>query len=112
MVTVVLDIGDNGVVKVIEDDNYNGAGTMNVTKTLYTFDHDPDYDNRIKFLKDLCLDIGLSLGNKLDSKRLRVDLYKKPKDMSLMTKKELETNIMAAKRLLQRYEKELIKYET
>ena len=112
MVTVVLDIGDNGVVKIIEDDNYNGAGELNVTKTLYAFDQDPDYENRIKFLRDLCLDIGLSLGNKHDSKRLRVDLYKKPKDMSLMTKKELETNIMAAERLLQKYKKELEKYES
>ena len=55
MVTVVLDIGDNGVVKIIEDDNYNGNGEVNVTKTLYVFDGDPDYENRIKFLKDLCL---------------------------------------------------------
>ena len=106
------DIGDNGVVKIIEDDNYNGAGELNVTKTLYAFDQDPDYENRIKFLRDLCLDIGLSLGNKHDSKRLRVDLYKKPKDMSLMTKKELETSIMAAERLLQKYKKELEKYES
>ena len=112
MVTVVLDIADNGVVKIIEDDNYNGNGEVNVTKTLYVFDEDSDYENRIKFLKDLCLDIGLSVGNKDAQKRLNINLYKKPKDMSLMTKKELETSIMAADRLVEKYKKELKKYES
>lgn len=112
MVTVVLDIGDNGVVKIIEDDNYNGNGEVNVTKTLYVFDEDPDYENRIKFLKDLCLDIGLSMGNKDAQKRLNINLHKKPKDMSMMTKKELETQIMAAGRLVEKYKKELKKYES
>ena len=112
MVTVVLDIGDNGVVKIIEDDNYNGNGEVNVTKTLYAFDGDPDYENRIKFLKDLCLDIGLSIGNKDAQKRLNINLHKKSKDMSLMTKKELETSIMAAGRLVEKYKKELKKYES
>ena len=112
MVTVVLDIGDNGVVKIIEDDNYNGNGEVNVTKTLYVFDEDPDYENKIKFLKDLCLDIGLSIGNKDAQKRLNINLHKKSKDMSLMTKKELETSIMAAGRLVEKYKKELKKYES
>ena len=112
MITVVLDIADNGVVKIIEDDNYNGNGEINVTKTLYVFDEDPDYENKIKFLKDLCLDIGLSIGNKDDQKRLNINLYKKPKDMSMMTKKELETQIMGAERLLEKYKKELKKYES
>lgn len=112
MITIVLDIADNGVVKVIEDDNYNGNGEVNVTKTLYVFDGDPDYENRIKFLKDLCLDIGLSTGNINDHKRLNINLYKKPKDISLMTKKELETSIMGAERLLEKYKKELKKYES
>lgn len=112
MITVVLDIADNGVVKIIEDDNYNGNGEVNVTKTLYVFDEDPDYENRIKFLKDLCLDIGLNLGNINDQKRLNINLHKKPKDMSMMTKKELETQVMAAERLLEKYKKELKKYES
>lgn len=112
MVTIVLDIGDNGVVKIIEDDNYNGNGEINVTKTLYVFDGDHDYENRIKFLKDLCLDIGLSMGNKDAQKRLNINLHKKPKDMSMMTKKELETQIMAAGRLVEKYKKELKKYES
>lgn len=112
MITILLDIADNGVVKVIEDDNYNGNSEVNVTKTLYVFDGDPDYENRIKFLKDLCLDIGLSTGNINDQKRLNINLYKKPKNMSLMTKKELETSIMGAERLLEKYKKELKKYES
>jgi len=112
MVTIVLDIADNGVVKIIEDDNYNGNNEVNVSKTLYIFEDDPDYENRIKFLKDLCLDIGLNLGNIKDQKRLNINLHKKPKDMSLMTKKELETSIMAAERLVEKYKKELKKYES
>ena len=112
MVTVLIDIADNGVVKILQDDNYNGGGEINSNKIIYTFDGDPEYENRIKFLKDLCLDIGLSTGNINDQKRLNINLYKKPKDMSLMTKKELETSIMGAERLLEKYKKELKKYES
>jgi len=112
MVTVLIDIADNGVVKILQDDNYNGGGEMYSNKIIYAFDEDPDYENRIKFLKDLCLDIGLSMGNKDAQKRLNINLHKKPKDMSMMTKKELETQIMAAGRLVEKYKKELKKYES
>lgn len=112
MVTVLIDIADNGVVKILQDDNYNGGGEMYSNKIVYAFDEDPDYENRIKFLKDLCLDIGLSTGNKDAQKRLNINLHKKPKDMSMMTKKELETQIMAAGRLVEKYKKELKKYES
>lgn len=112
MVTVLIDIADNGVVKILQDDNYNGGGEIYSNKIIYTFDKDPDFENRINFLKDLCLDIGLNLGNINDQKRLNINLHKKPKDMSMMTKKELETQVMAAERLLEKYKKELKKYES
>ena len=70
MISVLLDIADNGVVKILEDDNVNGGGEQFVSKTLYTFDEDPDFKHRIRFLKDLCLDISLETGNDLDAKKL------------------------------------------
>ena len=72
MVTIVLDIADNGVVKVLEDDNINGAGESFISKTIYDFGDDGDFKNRIKFLKELCLDIGLQTGNDIDKKRLNM----------------------------------------
>lgn len=111
MVTIVLDIADNGVVKILEDDNVNGGGEMHVSKTLYDFEADPNFENRINFLKDLCLDIGLSLGSDLDKSKLNIAVRNKPKELGLMTKKELEASIGAAERLVEKYKKELKKYE-
>ena len=51
MVTLILDMADNGVIKTLEDDSINGAGEPFVSKFLYTFEDDKDFKNRIKFLK-------------------------------------------------------------
>tara|TARA_Y100000361_G_C11136274_1_gene332094 strand:- start:361 stop:705 length:345 start_codon:yes stop_codon:yes gene_type:complete len=112
MVTVILDMADNGVVKTIEDDNINGAGEPHVSKYLYTFEDDNDFKNRMNFLKELCLDIGLQLGSTLDPKRLNISVANKPKKIDELTHKELTSRITAAEKLLQDYKKQLEKYET
>ena len=112
MVTIILDIAENGVVRTLEDDNINGNGEMYAQKLLYSFDNDRDFKNRIKFLKDLCLDIGLGLGNKEDQKRLNIGLANKPKPASSLTHSELKKRISAAETLLKDYKKQLEKYET
>ena len=112
MVTIILDIAENGVVRTLEDDNINGNGELYAQKLLYSFDNDRDFKNRIKFLKDLCLDIGLELGHTEDQKRLRIDVHTKPKPTSALTHSELKKRISAAETLLKDYKKQLEKYET
>lgn len=110
MVTIVLDIADNGVVKILEDDNINGAGETFVSKTLYDFEGDGDFKNRIKFLKDLCLDIGLQTGNEIDKKRLAFIVGAGSKYKP--TKPEIKAKIVALEKLLVKYKKQLEEDET
>lgn len=110
MVTIVLDIADNGVVKVLEDDNINGAGESFISKVLYDFEGDSDFKNRIKFLKELCLDIGLQLGNDIDKKKLNISIGSGLKYKP--TKQELISKINACESLVAKYKKQLEDYET
>jgi hypothetical protein len=111
MVTIILDIAENGVVKTLEDDNINGNGELYAQKLLYSFDNDKDFSNRIKFIKDLCLEIGLELGNSEDAKRLNINVVSKAKKVDQLTSAELKTRINAAEKLLVEYKKQLEKYE-
>ena len=114
MVTVIIEMADNGVIKTLEDDSINGAGEPFVSKFLYTFEDDKDFKNRIKFLKELCLDVGLQMGSDLDPKKLEIKTVNKPKkkkEMDDLTKSELETYISEAKRMLKANKTVLEKYE-
>ena len=111
MITVVLDIADNGVVKVLEDDNINGAGETFISKTIYTFEDDFNFKNRIKFLNELCLDINLELGNELDEKKLKFIVGRGSKFKKELTIQEIKTQIKACESLLSKYKKELAKKE-
>ena len=110
MVTIVLDIADNGVVKILEDDNINGAGETFISKTLYDFDVDSDFKNRIKFLKELCLDIGLQTGNDIDKRKLNFVVGTGAKYKP--TKAELKLKITTLEKLLVKYKKQLEEDET
>jgi hypothetical protein len=107
MITVVLDIADNGIVKVLEDDNINGAGETFISKKIYTFNDDPSFKNRVQFLHDLCLDINLELGNDLDEKKLKFIVGHGPKFKKEMTITQLKAQIGACESLLVKYKKEL-----
>ena len=114
MVTVIIEMADNGVIKTLEDDSINGAGEPFVSKFLYTFEDDKDFKNRIKFLKELCLDVGLQMGSDLDPKKLEIKTVNKPKkkkEMDELTKSELETYISEAKKMLVANKKVIDKYE-
>ena len=114
MVTVIVEMADNGVIKTLEDDSINGAGEPFVSKFLYTFEDDKDFKNRIKFLKELCLDVGLQMGSDLDPKKLEIKTVNKPKkkkEMDDLTKSELENYISEAKKMLSANKTVLEKYE-
>jgi len=108
MVTVILDMADNGVIKTLEDDSINGAGEPFVSKFLYTFEDDKDFKNRIKFLKEICLDIGLQLGSDLDPKKIDIKVINKKekvKELEEMSKGEVKLLIDGAERILEKYKK-------
>lgn len=69
MQKITLQIADNGVVKTIYDDNINGAGEEFESTIVYDFD---TIENRLKFIKDLSIDIGLEFGNSRSKQQIQV----------------------------------------
>ncbi len=70
MITIKLEIASNGVIKTVADNNYNGAGSNHESKTVYSTDVDPGFEQRIKFIYEICDDLGINLGNKYDEETL------------------------------------------
>jgi len=70
MITIKLEIASNGVIKTVADNNYNGAGSKHESKTVYNTDDDPGFEQRIKFIYEICDDLGINLGNKYDEETL------------------------------------------
>lgn len=69
MQTVKITLADNGVIKTVLDDNINAAGEIFESTTLYDFEIQ---SNKIKFIKELCIDIGLSFGNTKNKHQIKV----------------------------------------
>lgn len=69
MQTVKITIADNGVIKTIIDDNINSAGETYESTLVYDFD---SVDDRIRFIEDTCVDIGLSLGNVKHKNKIKI----------------------------------------
>ena len=61
MQTITLKIADNGVIKEIHDDNINAGGDTYESVRLYEWSGGPE--NKKKFMRDICLDIGMDFGN-------------------------------------------------
>lgn len=61
MQTITLKIADNGVIKEIHDDNINAGGDTYESVRLYEWSGGPE--NKRKFMRDICLDIGMDFGN-------------------------------------------------
>lgn len=61
MQTITLKIADNGVIKEIHDDNINAGGDTYESVRLYEWCGGPE--NKKKFMRDICLDIGMDFGN-------------------------------------------------
>lgn len=69
MQTVKITLADNGVIKTILDDNINSAGENFESTTLYDFEIQ---SNKIKFINELCMDIGLSYGNSKNKHQIQI----------------------------------------
>ena len=72
MVKVLLEIASNGVIKTVLDDNINGAGDKYERKTVYDFEKDSNFKNRIQFLFELCEELDIETGNKFDKINLEM----------------------------------------
>jgi hypothetical protein len=69
MQKITLQLADNGIVKSIYDDNINGAGEAYESTVVYEFD---SVENRIKFIEELCIDVGLELGNSRSGNKILI----------------------------------------
>jgi len=74
MVSISLELADNGVIKTIKDDNYNGAGELYEGKRVFEIDVDPTHEKKLEFIYSLCRDLGLDLGNDFSNNVLKFDI--------------------------------------
>ena len=70
MQEVNLKIADNGVIKTITDDNINAAGEN--YESIVVYDFEKGIEDRINFINDICIDIGLDFGNSKQSNQIQV----------------------------------------
>lgn len=73
MITIKLELASNGVIKTVNDNNYNGAGSNHELRTVYETESDHDFEATIRFFYELSDDLGINLGNKYDSAVLDFD---------------------------------------
>ena len=66
---VKLQLADNGVIKNVLDSNINGGGESYESTTVYEFD---TISNKIKFIEELCIDLGLEFGNSKSNTQIRI----------------------------------------
>jgi hypothetical protein len=69
MQTVKITLADNGVIKTVFDDNINSGGESFESTTVYEFENQA---TKIKFINELCLDIGLSFGNSRNKQQIKI----------------------------------------
>ena len=69
MQKITLNIADNGVIKTIFDDNINGAGDTFESTIVYDFEQ---LENKLNFIKELSIDIGLEFGNSRSANQIKV----------------------------------------
>lgn len=72
MITILIEPADNGAIKIVQDDNVNAAGETFESRFVYDFDSELSQKNKIKFFKDLALDLGIDLGNSMDSNQIQI----------------------------------------
>lgn len=69
MQTVNITLADNGVIKTVVDDNINAGGESYESAVVYDFTDQP---SKIKFIEDLCIDIGLTFGNSKSKNQIKI----------------------------------------
>lgn len=89
MQTVKIVLADNGVIKTVIDDNINSAGELFESTIIYDF---ANKESKIKFIKDLSVDIGLSFGNSKAKNQIKIiedwGVDYKPTDAEMLEKIE------------------------
>ena len=88
MQVITLKVADNGVIKEITDDNINAGGESYESVRLYEFSGSV---SKIKFIHDLCVDIGLDFGNSRQKKQMQ--LIEQWGEHYSPDKKEIESKI-------------------
>jgi hypothetical protein len=69
MQTIKITLADNGVIKTVIDDNINAAGESFEATNVHEFN---TVEDKIKFIEELCMDIGLSFGNSKSKEQIKV----------------------------------------
>ena len=101
MQQIKITLADNGVIKNVHDDNINGGGQEYESTTVYEFD---SALNKIKFIEELCIDLGLEFGNSNSKNQIQIktgwgDNYK-PTDKEISFKiKNLKAQISNLERI-------------
>ena len=70
MITIAIELAENGVIKIIHDNNINGAGEEFESRKVYDFDGLDSHNSKISFLNELALDLGMDLGTDLDQSKI------------------------------------------
>ena len=88
MQVITLKVADNGIIKEIKEDNINAGGEAYESVRLYEFSN---ADAKIKFIHDVCIDIGLDFGN--SRQKNQIQLVNNWGNHYTPTKKEIEEKI-------------------
>jgi len=106
MMYVTLEPVDNGVMKIIEDDNINAAGEKYEAKIAYDLENG-GLERTAQFFNDLILDLGIDIGSEEDQNKLEIKISwgvnYKPKQ------EELKVKIAQLEKELTRYKSLQIK---
>ena len=96
MQTITLKIADNGVIKEIVDDNINSGG--DTYEAVKVYEWSDGSDNKMKFMRDICLDVGMDFGNSRNVSQIKIiedwGIHYEPSDGETESRiKELEEEI-------------------
>jgi len=105
MQSITLELADNGIIKIVEDDNINAAGEVYTSVTVYDFESSNSTESKINFINDLILDSGLELGNSKDKNQIKISVDWG--DEYLPSKTEIEEKIKTLKSDLKHFEEML-----
>lgn len=105
MQNIRLELADNGIIKIVEDDNINAAGEVYTSVTVYDFESSNSTESKINFINDLILDSGLELGNSKDKNQIKISV--EWGDEYQPTKTEIEEKIKSLKEDLKYFEEML-----
>ena len=105
MQNIRLELADNGIIKIVEDDNINAAGEVYTSVTVYDFESSNATESKINFINDLILDSGLELGNSKDKNQIKISVGWG--DEYQPSKTEIEEKIKALKSDLKHFEEML-----